>query len=130
MTCPNTLRGSFCRNNDEASFDKDKKGRYEIVKEYEDGFLIRELKIVRISKEDFSVDVVSFADNIVAEDCLELKLKEGDSLRKFYYNNKDYKFERKDYYEKPYTQEDKYEILNKQNPFIEQLKKNGDCDFT
>ena len=132
MIQTNTLRGDFCRVNDKAFFREDEKGRFEVVKKYKDGtFLAREMKIVRISKGEFSVDVISFANNTVAEDCPELKLKVGDSLRKFYYNNqREYEFEKKNYYEEPYTQEDKYEILSEQNPVIDKLKENGDCELT
>ena len=54
MTLNSILRGDFCWNDkDLPQFKENKNGKWQVLKKYKDGFLIKRMKIVCISKEDF-----------------------------------------------------------------------------
>lgn len=89
------------------------------------------MKKVRILNRDIDIEIVVDYNNIIGYDVPELGLNKGDNLRIFYLNNKNkYVFESLNYYDKPYTQEDKLKYLLQKRPILSKLIDEFDLEAT
>jgi hypothetical protein len=80
------------------------------------------MKAVRVSNRDLSVLVRLTDDRKVFEDVLSIGLKEGDIFTDFYYKNKErYRFEKTEYYNYPYLEEELLVPMIDRNPNLIQL---------
>ena len=89
------------------------------------------MKATRITHDKGSLIVRMTDDYTVIEDHHIIGLNKGDNMKLFHFNTKDkYKFEKHNYYDTPYVEEEELEILAKKNPLVLRLIEEFDLIFT
>lgn len=89
------------------------------------------MKKIRVLNKTTDVVVITDYKYINQIDVPELELKAGDDIRGFYHRNKGkYDFVPMNYYDKPYTQEDKLEVFRKKNPMLDKWIEEFDLELT
>lgn len=80
------------------------------------------MKKVQVSGQGKTVDVLVNWDNILYEDCPQLKMKKGDSLSIFYRNHpKDYTYLSIPVYVNPYHPQEKLAYMVNKNKAVKKL---------
>lgn len=80
------------------------------------------MKYVHITGRGVNVLVECDYNNVITQDCPELKLKTGDDMILFYRNNQSvYTFKGENWYTKPYTPQEKLNYLINKNPKLQSV---------
>ena len=75
---------------------------------------------MEVSNNELCINVAVTDDYKVDVEVPELHLQADEDFRVFYYNNKDfYSFRALDYFNKPYSFEEKYKLMVRKNPNLD-----------